>query len=151
MGTMTQSKSRNAVIGVTIDKYKLKSEANRLLNASAVWLSVKQLAKFSWADVPNFWRNVVAVVNAVIAAVEIAKAELLKGQPEGTVITGALAAQVAVDILDEAITFTGGVGKLIEMIDSPALKLLINICIGDRHGVDWIEEAWGILGLSQTA
>lgn len=151
MAKMMQSTNRNAVIGITIDKYKLKAEANRLLGASSVYAAVKALSTFSWSDVPNFWRNVVALVNAIISAVEIAKAELLKGQPEGTVISGALAAQVAVDLLDEAITFTGVAGKLIELIDGPALKLLVNVVLGDRHGINWIEEAWGILGIRQTA
>jgi hypothetical protein len=151
MVKVTQSTSRNAVIGITIDKYKLKSEANRLLNASAVWLSVKQLAKFNWNDIPTFWRNIVAVFNTVMASLEVARAELLKGQPEGTLISGAMLAQAAVEIIDDAITFTGVIGKLVEAVDGPVLRLLINVVLGDRHGVNWIEEAWGILGLNQTA
>ncbi len=61
-----------------------------------------------------------------------------------------MAAAVAVDILDDAITFTGPVGRLVEMVDAPFLKLLVNMVLGDRHGIIWVEEARSILGMRQT-
>ena len=144
---MKKAVTKNAVIGVTVDKEKLKEATNRYLNASAVYAAIKGVTKFSWSNIADFWRNIVALVNAVISAVELAKAELLKGQPEGTKISGSLAAGVAIDILDDSITFTGVAGKLIERVDGPFLKLLVNCTLGERHGIDWIAEAWEILGL----
>ncbi len=142
-----QSKQRNALIGAQIDKEILKTAATTYLNASAVYAALKQLATFSMGNLGDFWRNIVSLVLAVISSVELARVELVKGQPEGTKISGALAAEAAISILDEAITFTGIAGKLLEVIDAPILKLLINIVLGNRHGVNWVDEAWEILGL----
>lgn len=142
--------TKNAVIGVTIDKEKLKAAAEGYLNASAVYGAVKSLATFSLGNLGEFWRNIVAMVMAVIASVELARAKLVEGQPEGTKISGVLAAEAAISILDEAITFTGIAGKLLEVIDGPVLKLLVNIVLGPRHGINWIDEAWDILGLREN-
>lgn len=147
---MKKAVQKNAVIGVSIDKEKLREAADRYLSASSVFSAVKSLATFSWNDVPSFWRNIVGLVNVVISAVEVAKAELLDGQPEGTKISGAIACQVAVDILDQSITFTGAVGRLIEVVDGVILKLLVNLVLGERHSVDWITQAFEILGLKEN-
>ena len=61
-----------------------------------------------------------------------------------------MAAAVAVDIFDDAITFTGPVGRLVELVDAPFLKLLVNTILGDRHGIIWVEEARSILALRQS-
>lgn len=144
---MKKAVQKNAVIGVTIDKAKLRDATDKYLNASAVYTAIKGLAKFNLSNLGDYWLNIVALVNAVISAVEIAKAELVKGQPDGTKISGALAATVAIDILDECISFTGVAGKILEMIDGAILKLLVNIVLGDRHSANWLDEAFGILGL----
>jgi len=87
---------------------------------------------------------VVSLVNAVISAVELAKSEF-----EG--VSGSMAAAVAVDILDDTITFTGHVGRLVDLVDTPFLKLVVNMVLGDRHGIIWVEEARSILGRKQVA
>jgi len=110
------------------------------LNASAVYAALTAVNKFNFNDLPTFWRNVVSLVNAVISAVELAKSEF-EGVPEP------MAAAVAVDILDDAITFTGRVGRLVEMVDAPFLKLLVNTVLGDRQGIIWTKEARSMLGL----
>ena len=102
------------------------------------------VSRFNFDDLSIFWRKVVSLVNAVISAVELAKSAF-----EG--VPGSVAAAVAVDILDDAITFTGPVGRLVELVNAPFLKLLVNIVLGDRHGQSWLEEAWLILGLKQAA
>jgi len=51
----------------------------------------------------------------------------------------------------KAITFTGPVGRLVELVDAPFLKLLVNMVLGDRHGIIWVEEARAILGMKQAA
>jgi hypothetical protein len=60
-------------------------------------------------------------------------------------------AGLAVDILNDAITFTGPVGRLVEMFDAPFLKLPVNLVLRDRHGISWVSEAWSVLGLQQEA
>lgn len=144
---MKKAMQKNAIIGITIDKDKLKEAATEYLNASAVYDALKGLSTFSMSNLGDFWRNISALVLAVVSAIEIAKIKLVEGQPEGTKISGALAAETAINILDDAMTFTGIAGKLLEMVDGPVLKLLVNIVLGDRHGIDWIGEAYEILGL----
>ncbi len=146
-----KSKEQNkAAVAIVIDKTKLREAANRYLNASAVYLALKPLSRFSWENLADLWRTIQALVETVIASVELAKAELLKGQPAGAKISAALAATTAVDILDDVVTFTGISGKLLEMVDAPFLKLLINLILGDRHGVNWTADARVILGLKSA-
>ena len=147
---MRKAVQKNAVIGVIINKERLKEEANNYLDASAVYRAIAAMATFSLSNLGDFWRNIQALVLGVIASVELARAKLVEGQPEGTKISGALAAEVAISILDEAITFTGIAGKLLEVIDGPVLKLLVNLVLGDRHGINWLDEAWDILGLREN-
>ncbi len=33
----------------------------------------------------------------------------------------------------------------------PFLKLLVNMVLGDRHGIIWVEEARSILGMKEAA
>ena len=139
-----------AALAITIDQTKLREAADRYLNASAVYLALKPLSRFSWENLPELWRTVQSLIETVIASVELAKAELLKGQPTGTRISAALAASTAVDILDNVVTFTGISGRLLEMVDAPFLKLLVNLILGNRHGVNWVAEARVILGLKSA-
>ena len=139
-----------AAMAIAIDKTRLREAADHYLNASAVYLALKPLSRFSWDNLPELWRTIQALVETVIASVELAKAELLKGQPAGTKISAALAATTAVDILDDVVTFTGISGKLLEMVDAPFLKLLINLILGNHHGVNWVAEARVILGLKSA-
>ena len=134
------SQTPKAAIGIKVDKAKLRAAADRYLNASAVYAALLAVSRFKFNDLPTFWRNVVSLVNAVISAVELAKSEF-----EG--VPGQMAASVAVDILDDAITFTGPVGSLVEIVDAPFLKLLVNMVLGDRHGIIWTKEARSMLGL----
>lgn len=145
-----QKETARAALAITINQDKLRGAADRYLNASAVYAALLPLATFSWANLPDFWRTIQALVETVIASVELAKAELLKGQPEGTSVSATLAANVAVDILDDAVTFTGITGRLLDMVDGPFLKLLIHMVLGDRHGANWIEDAYRILGLRRA-
>lgn len=130
------------IFGTEIDKTALRAAADEYLNASAIYLAAKALAKFNFNDLAASWRNVVSLVNAVIAGVELAKAKF-----EG--VPGKAAAAVAVDILDDAITFTGPAGRLVELVDGPVLKLLVNVVLGDRHGKNWLDLAWVILGIAK--
>ena len=142
----TKEDKGNPFIGIEVSKNELKAKVAELLGASLVYAAAKDIPKFAWTEAPAFWAAIVRLVEAVIAAVEIAKTNLAKAAGTGK-ISGALAASVAIDILDETITFTGVVGKLVEAVDGPALKLIVNIVLGDRHGVDWLAEAYEVLGL----
>ena len=123
---------------------QLRQAIDKYPSNSVVYAILLAVSKFIFNDLATFWRNVVSLVNAVISAVERTKSEF-----EG--IPGLMAAAVAVDILDDAITFTGPVGRLVELVDAPLLKLLVNMVLGDRHGIIWVEEARSILGLKQAA
>ena len=127
-----------------MDEAKLRAAADKSLNASAVYTALLAVSKYNFDDLATFWRNVVSLVNAVISAVELAKSEFES-------VPGPMAASVVVDVLDDAITFTGPVGRLVELVDAPFLKLLVNMVLGDRHGIIWVEEARLILGMMHAA
>jgi len=115
LGTYTANQTPKTAIGIKVDKAQLRAAADRYLNACAVYAALLAVSKFNFNDLAIFWRNVVSLVNAVIAAVELAKSGF-----EG--VPGTMAAFVAVDILDDAITFTGPVGRLVKLVDAPFLK-----------------------------
>lgn len=140
-----------AIIAVQVDKAKFLAEVRELLDISPVVANIKQLAQLRFPGCLSLpmlavtWRIIYSAFLTVIAAVEIVKSKHLDADGH---FDSVIALQTAVALLDEMITFSGVVGKLLDMVDGQILNLLVVFVLGDRHGIDWTSEAKNILGLA---
>lgn len=149
--TAVNSSPKNGILTVEVNKDVFMQECEYLLNISPVYNEAKKLSKFSFYDMHNYWVKIKDVVELVISSIEVSKSNILSSYPEGTKFSRTIALETAVGILDKTITFSGVVGRLLDAVDGPLLKLLVNIVLGDRSGVNWLADAFAILGVVKTS
>jgi hypothetical protein len=105
-------------------------------------------------DLNNPGASLIAIadlVRCIIAAVQVVKMNVVKMEdPDGSkglIFDNTVALDAAVDMLDEAVTFTGWLGAVVERYDATLLKTLIEVGLAAYRGTAWLPIAMQILGI----
>lgn len=148
----------NQTIYVTVDRDAFLAEVQKYLDISPVtkeWGDVKNL---KWPDAlipPALWttiKELQEMVAAVVAAVEIAKQNIIKEQdPDGS--KGAkfdkeIALATAVKILLKLVKFNGWLGVIVNRMWAPLLNLLVSFYVNGLPKGDWLSIALTLLRLA---
>lgn len=147
----------NDVFYVTVDKATFLANVQKYLDLSPVtkeWGAVKNL---KWPDAlipPALWttiKEVQEMVSVTVAAVELAKQDIIKEQdPDGS--KGAkfdkeIALATAVQILLSLIKFNGWLGAVVNKMWGPLLNLMVSIYVNQQAVGNWTAIALKILAL----
>lgn len=137
---------------VTVDTALLKKEAQELLIGSPLWVQIQGGLVLNLHEVGASAHSLGDLVQNVIASVEVVKANIVKEQdPDGSLglkFDGHLAFDCAVDLLHDAVRFGGVFGPILNAIDEPILKFIVEVGVAAWRGKDWLAVAKTLLALA---
>lgn len=149
----------NTAFYVTVDKDAFLTAVQKYLDLSPItkeWGDVKNLKWPSALVPPALWttiKDVQEMVSVTVAAVELAKQDIIKEQdPDGS--KGAkfdkeIALATAVQILLTLIRFNGWLGVIVNKIWGPLLNLLVSMYVNQQPIGNWVSIALKILAIVQ--
>lgn len=131
---------------VTIDREALKRDAERLLKGSPLWTRIQGGLVLNVHEVAASAVCLGELIQAVVASVEVVKtnAATITGKP----VSGDMALDLALELLDDAVKFGGPFGRVLEAVDRPVMHFLIEVGLAAWRGKDWLLVARSILALA---